>query len=108
MMSETETATAKILGAALPGVGPSTSARLADHFGERFEQVMDSQEAVAQLMQVKKIGMKTAVKIKKAWDSSRGKFSLEHGSKLARKVGSLLQVQPGSQTRQHMYSPRML
>ena len=73
MMSETETATAKILGAALPGVGPSTSVRLADVFGDRFETVMDSPDAVAQLTQVKKIGLKTAQKIKKAWDGSRGK-----------------------------------
>lgn len=75
MMSETETATAKILGAALPGVGPSTSARLAEYFGDRFEQSMDSADAVAQLTQVKKIGVKTATKIKKAWDGSRGNAS---------------------------------
>ena len=73
MMSETETATAKILGAALPGVGPSTSARLAEYFGDRFDQVMDSADAVAQLTQVKKVGMKPALKIKKAWGGSRGK-----------------------------------
>lgn len=72
VMSEVETATAKILSAALPGVGPSISARLADFFGERFESVMDSADAVEQLMLVRKIGPKTAVKIKKAWDSSRG------------------------------------
>ena len=73
MMSETETATARILAAALPGVGPSTSARLADHFGDSFEQVMDSEGAVSGLTQVHKIGLKTALKIKKAWDGSRGK-----------------------------------
>lgn len=71
-MSETETATSKILAAALPGVGPSTGARLAEHFGSSFEEVMDSPSAVSQLVEVKKIGLKTATKIKKAWDATRG------------------------------------
>lgn len=74
IMSETETATSKIIAAALPGVGPSIGTRLAEHFGSTFEEVMDSPAAISRLVQVNKIGLKTATKIKKAWDGSRGDF----------------------------------
>lgn len=71
-MSETDEVLAKIRAAAIPGVGPATSLRLAKFFGARFEEVMDSADAVASLCEMKKMGAKTAAKMKKAWDSTRG------------------------------------
>ena len=61
-----------LLGAALPGVGPSTAEAIAKHYGTGIELVMDGSAAVKQLAKVKGIGPKTAEKIKKAWDATRG------------------------------------
>lgn len=71
-MSEREGVIAMLAGSALPGVGPVTAARLADHFGAELQAVMDSQAAASMLCRVKGIGSKTALKIKQAWDSSKG------------------------------------
>ena len=71
-MSETEKARAMLLGAGLPGVGPSTAEAIAKHYGTGIQLVMDGSAAVKQLSKVKGIGPKTAEKIKTAWDATRG------------------------------------
>lgn len=61
-----------LLGAALPGVGPSTAEAIAKHFGSKIEGVMDGGAAIKQLSKVAGIGPKKAEKIKTAWDATRG------------------------------------
>ena len=71
-LSPKEKAVNMLRGAALPGEGPASAERIADHFGSDLEDVMNASNAAVRLSQVHKIGPKTAKKIKEAWDSTRG------------------------------------
>ena len=70
--SEREGAIAMLHGASLPGVGPVTAGRLADHYGAKLTEVMDAPDAAGRLAKVKGIGTVTAKRIKAAWDNSKG------------------------------------
>lgn len=71
-LSDKEKAINMLSGASLPGVGPATAERIADHFQGRLEEIMNSEDASTRLAEVHKIGPKTAAKIKEAWDGTRG------------------------------------
>lgn len=90
-LSSKEKAVNILRAAALPGVGPATAERIADHFEGDLEQVMDSSDAVKLLSQVHKVGAKTAEKIKDAWDSTRGRAtSLQVADRIFSSCGCLL------------------
>ena len=73
--SEEESMTAVLFGARLPGVGPVTARRMVNHYGSELGSVMDAPDAARRLAQVKGIGIKSAARIKAAWDNSRGRPS---------------------------------
>ena len=71
-------------GGALPGCGKVTAERLVTHFGARTFEVLDSPDATRELTRCPGVGAKTAEKLKKNWDVTRGRrgataFLEEHG-----------------------------
>lgn len=71
-MGARESMVAMLQGTGLPGVGPVTAARLADHFGKDLPAIMDAADAATRICRVKGIGAKTSIAIKEAWDNTKG------------------------------------
>lgn len=69
----------KKLQGILPGCGPKTAADIVEKFKERTEDVLNSQNAVTELLKINKIGAYKAKVFKQAWDERRGEHRVsEH------------------------------
>ena len=61
-----------LCGGATKGVGPVTARNMVDLYGDTILNVLDSSDAVGQLIKVPGIGKATATKIKSHWELRRG------------------------------------
>ena len=61
-----------LCGGATKGVGPVTARNMVDLYGDTILNVLDSSDAVGQLIKVPGIGKATAIKIKSHWELRRG------------------------------------
>ena len=61
-----------LCGGATKGVGPVTARNMVDLYGDSVLHVLDSSDAVGQLIKVPGIGKATATKIKSHWELRRG------------------------------------
>ena len=73
-----------LAGGVLPGVGKVTAGKLVAHFGAGVFEALDRADAEAALRECPGVGAKTAAKLKRAWDHSRGRrdataFLEKHG-----------------------------
>ena len=62
-----------LAGGALPGVGVATAEKIVGHFGSETFDTFDAEDAEARLAECPGIGAKTAAKLKRAWDETRGR-----------------------------------
>ena len=62
-----------LAGGALPGVGVATAEKIVGHFGSETFDAFDAEDAEARLAECPGIGAKTAAKLKRAWDETRGR-----------------------------------
>lgn len=66
------TAIKKKLQDRLPQCGPKTAAAIVDKFKESTEDVLNSPNAIIELLTINKIGAHKAKQFKEAWDTHRG------------------------------------